>query len=68
MGTSPTGRDDDGLGTVLRAEQDAPEQVRYHFISRELVLLWLRRSRTVAPSWTPSRSVCGWPEPVESPL
>jgi hypothetical protein len=40
-----TGHDSDGLKVVLHAERDAPEQVRYHFIARELVLLWLRRTR-----------------------
>jgi hypothetical protein len=39
-----TGHDEDGLDTVLRAEQDAPEQVRYHYIARVVVLLWLRRT------------------------
>jgi transcriptional regulator with XRE-family HTH domain len=39
------GRDDDALAVVLAAEREAPEQVRYHFLSRELVLTWMRRSK-----------------------
>jgi hypothetical protein len=39
-----TGRDDEGLAAVLQAERDAPEQVRYHFIARELTLRWLGRT------------------------
>jgi transcriptional regulator with XRE-family HTH domain len=42
---SMTNRDDMALSTLLHAERDAPEQVRYHYIARELVLSWLRRSR-----------------------
>jgi hypothetical protein len=42
---SALNRPDEGLGIVLAAEADAPEQVRYHFISRELVLGWVRNSR-----------------------
>jgi hypothetical protein len=38
-------RPDEALSTVLAAERDSPEQVRYHYIARELVLSWLR-SRT----------------------
>jgi hypothetical protein len=38
-------RTDDAVATVLDAEQLAPEQVRYHAISRQLVLQWLRRCR-----------------------
>jgi hypothetical protein len=30
---------------VLDAEQAAPEQVRYHFISRHLVQTWIRQQR-----------------------
>lgn len=44
-----TGRDEEGLAAVLRAEQDAPEQVKYHFIARELTLLWLRRTQGRRP-------------------
>jgi hypothetical protein len=41
---------DDALGTILRAEHESPEQVRYHYIARELVITWMRarRSRTRA--------------------
>jgi transcriptional regulator with XRE-family HTH domain len=39
-------RDTDGLDAVLAAERDAPEQVRYHYLARELVLTWMRRPRT----------------------
>jgi hypothetical protein len=38
-------RSDDALAVLLHAERDAPEQVRSHFISRELVLRWLRSQR-----------------------
>ncbi len=38
-------RRDDALGVLLDAEQLAPEQVRHHAISRQLVLSWLRNSR-----------------------
>jgi transcriptional regulator with XRE-family HTH domain len=44
-----TGRDDEGLAAVLDAERDAPEQVRYHFIARELTLYWLRRTQGRRP-------------------
>ena len=36
---------DDAIATVLEAETLAPEQVRYHFISRHLVQTWLRTGR-----------------------
>lgn len=35
-------RSDDALATLLDAEAEAPEQVRYHFIPRQLVLTWMR--------------------------
>jgi transcriptional regulator with XRE-family HTH domain len=38
-------RRDDGLAVLLSAEQIAPEQVRHHFISRQLVLTWMRQLR-----------------------
>lgn len=31
--------------TLLGAERMAPEQVRYHFLSRQLTLTWVRRQR-----------------------
>ena len=34
-----------GAPTLLEAEQMAPEQVRYHFLSRQLVLTWVRQQR-----------------------
>lgn len=37
---------DDALGTVMRAEHEAPEQVRYHYIVRELVVSWMRNRQT----------------------
>ena len=43
---SALNRPEEGLDTILAAEADAPEQVRYHFISRELVIGWIRNSRT----------------------
>ncbi len=36
---------DEGLAVLLDAEQIAPEQVRHHFISRQLVLTWMRKLR-----------------------
>jgi hypothetical protein len=39
-------RTDEALETVLKAERAAPEQVRYHVLSRQLVLSWVRRQRT----------------------
>jgi hypothetical protein len=36
---------DDALTTLLDAERLAPEQVRYHYLGRQLTLTWLRRSR-----------------------
>lgn len=36
---------DDALATILHAEQLAPEQVRYHFLSRHLVQTWIRQER-----------------------
>ncbi|MFD3512573.1 helix-turn-helix domain-containing protein [Streptomyces sp. NPDC058657] len=38
-------RIDDALAMVLDAEQVAPEQVRHHYMSRELVLGWVRGTR-----------------------
>lgn len=42
---SARNRTDDALATVLEAEQIAPEQVRHHAISRQLVQTWMRRGR-----------------------
>jgi transcriptional regulator with XRE-family HTH domain len=36
---------DEAQATLLDAEQMAPEQVRYHFLSRQLVLGWIRQQR-----------------------
>ena len=38
-------RRDDALRVILDAEQLAPEQIRHHAISRQLVLSWLRNTR-----------------------
>ncbi|MEO3776138.1 helix-turn-helix domain-containing protein [Micromonospora sp. B11E3] len=38
-------RVDDAQATLLDAEQMAPEQVRHHFLSRQLALTWIRRHR-----------------------
>ncbi|MEU6946185.1 helix-turn-helix transcriptional regulator [Streptomyces sp. NPDC046316] len=38
-------RVDDALAMVLEAEQWAPEQVRSHYLARELVLTWVRNQR-----------------------
>jgi transcriptional regulator with XRE-family HTH domain len=42
---------DDALSAVLDAERLAPEQVRYHFIARQLVTTWVRSARA-RPSYT----------------
>lgn len=36
---------DAALGLILEAEQIAPEQVRHHALSRDLVLTWMRRTK-----------------------
>lgn len=36
---------DDAQAALLNAEQMAPEQVRHHFLGRQLVLTWIRRQR-----------------------
>lgn len=41
-----TGHREEAVSTVLRAEQMAPEQVRYHFLSRHLVQTWMRTGRS----------------------
>ncbi|WP_327688788.1 helix-turn-helix domain-containing protein [Streptomyces tubercidicus] len=38
-------RTDEALATVLEAEQLAPEEVRHHYMSRDLVLGWVRGTR-----------------------
>lgn len=38
-------RRDEAVSIVLGAEQQAPEQVRYHFLSRQLVQTWIRTTR-----------------------
>ena len=40
--TAP-GTADEALTIILDAERDAPEQIRHHFISRQLVLRWIRQ-------------------------
>jgi tetratricopeptide (TPR) repeat protein len=37
-----TGRADVALQTILGAEQLAPEQIRHHYLSKQLVLTWVR--------------------------
>jgi hypothetical protein len=39
-------RTDEALAIVLEAEQRAPEQVRHHYLSRQLVLTWMRQQRS----------------------
>ncbi|MFJ4771526.1 helix-turn-helix domain-containing protein [Streptomyces uncialis] len=38
-------RTDEALSILLDAEQAAPEQVRHHYLSRELVIGWIRSTR-----------------------
>lgn len=42
---STANRREEALAEVLRAEQLAPEQVRYHFLSRHLVQTWVRTQK-----------------------
>jgi hypothetical protein len=42
---SARNRTDKALATLLNAERMAPEQVRHHFLSRQLVLSWIRQHR-----------------------
>lgn len=42
---SSANRREDALAAILEAEQIAPEQVRYHFLSRHLVQTWIRTQR-----------------------
>jgi transcriptional regulator with XRE-family HTH domain len=42
---SAQNRADEALALVLDAEELAPEQVRYHFISRHLVTAWVRQQK-----------------------
>ncbi len=42
---SARNRRDEAMATLLEVESEAPEQVRYHFISRQLVQAWMRRTR-----------------------
>lgn len=38
-------RRDEALTILLNAERDAPEQIQHHFITRQLVLRWVRQQR-----------------------
>jgi len=38
-------RVEEAEAALLNAERMAPEQVRHHFLSRQLVLTWIRRQR-----------------------
>ncbi|MFE9661803.1 helix-turn-helix domain-containing protein [Streptomyces sp. NPDC005955] len=38
-------RADEALSVLLNAEQDAPEQVRHHYLGKELVIGWIRGTR-----------------------
>jgi hypothetical protein len=42
---SARNRAGEALVTLLDAERMAPEQVRYHYLSRQLVLSWIRQQR-----------------------
>ena len=50
-------RRDDALRVILEAEQLAPEQIRHHAISRQLVLSWLRNNR--GPRSVPLEQLAG---------
>ncbi|MFI1868649.1 hypothetical protein [Streptomyces jumonjinensis] len=47
-------RTDEALSILLDAEQAAPEQVRHHYLSRELVIGWIRgtKGRSSLPELT----------------
>lgn len=38
-------RTDEALDAILAVERIAPEQIRHHYLSRQLVLSWIRRQR-----------------------
>lgn len=40
-----SGRREGAISTVLDAERLAPEQVRHHYLSRQLVLTWVRNTQ-----------------------
>jgi hypothetical protein len=42
---SARNRQDEGLARLLDAERLAPVQVRHHYISRQLILTWVRQQR-----------------------
>ena len=50
-------RREDALSVILGAEQLAPEQIRHHAISRQLVLSWLRNTR--GPRSVPLEQLAG---------
>ncbi|WP_410614855.1 hypothetical protein [Amycolatopsis sp. lyj-109] len=39
-----SGRHDAAVATVLNAERMAPDQVRHHYLSRQLVITWVRNT------------------------
>lgn len=43
-------RVEEAMSTILDAEQLGPEQVRYHYLSRQLVLTWVRKQRGKPPT------------------
>ncbi|WP_228816305.1 hypothetical protein [Nocardia transvalensis] len=43
------GRRHDSISAVLDAEEVAPEQVRHHYLSRQLVLTWIRNAHGKPP-------------------
>ncbi|MFI7696253.1 hypothetical protein ACIBQ6_44795 [Nonomuraea sp. NPDC049655] len=38
-------RTDDAMAALLEAETIAPEQVRHHYLSRQLTMSWIRRQK-----------------------
>lgn len=44
-----SGRQDSAIATVLQAERLAPEQIRHHYLSRQLVLTWVRNTQGTPP-------------------
>lgn len=47
---SLTGHSSDAIAGILAAEVAAPEQVRRHFLTHELVYAWMRSTRTTPPA------------------
>ena len=66
---SSTNKRQEALATLLEAEQLAPEQVTYHFLSRNLVQTWIRSAASRVTNSHNSLSASTWPsDPGRSAL